>query len=109
MYVYERTSHNKNFSRSTDEQLFYHQKNQIYILEHIRILWPSFITGELFRGRVTLLAGLTQAVCMNFTTVTSTHVCTDYLTFEELRDSTGVCDGVRRAWQVFPRMFLENT
>lgn len=56
--------------------------------EHRRIfINPSLITLQLSRSRVPFLTVLTHAACMNFTTVTSTHVCADYLTFEELRGS----------------------
>lgn len=75
----------------------------------LNVMSVSLITLELSRSHVTFLAVLTKAMCMNFTTVTSTHVCADYLTFEELCDGIGVCDGVRRAWQIFLRMFLEDT
>lgn len=55
-----------------------------------------------------LVVDLTQALCMNFTTITSAHIWADYLTVEELCDMAGVC-GVWTAWQIFLQIFLEDT
>lgn len=40
-----------------------------------------------------LVVDLTQALSMDFTTITSAHIWADYLTFEELRDRARVCRG----------------